>query len=301
MQISPVSSPSTYWSVTATENARTNATPRAGEATLSQADQRSMPPGNSEHRAATQSATAAEESSGSRRATGRAADGSQNVAGEQGSEDEKRDPAVSPGPTRPDGTPLDDQEIRHLEQLKRIDQEVRQHERAHEVAGGAYTGSASYEYESGPDGERYAVAGEVPIDYGPVPGDPQATIDKMQTVISAALALAEPSSKDRQVASQARQYMLEAKLEAAMQQSEMNNARTAGAESNRDESVDATGATAQTDSAPSANESADAIAVMAPDPASAVAARGSLAAASVAQPPDAVDPTANPDPTTRAA
>ncbi|WP_241697403.1 putative metalloprotease CJM1_0395 family protein [Vreelandella salicampi] len=300
MQISPVSTPSTYWSVTATENARTNAAPRAGEATLSQADQRSMPPGNAEHRAASQSTTAAEESAGSRRSTERATDGNQDVAGEKRSEDEERESAVSPGPTRPDGTPLDDQEIRQLDQLKRTDQEVRQHERAHEVAGGAYAGSASYEYESGPDGERYAVAGEVPIDYGPVPGDPQATIDKMQTVISAAMAPAEPSSKDRQVASQARQYMLEAKLEAAMQQSEMNNAR-AGAESNRDESVDDAGATAQADSAPSANESSDAIAVMAPDPASAAAAQGSLAAASVAQPPNAVDPTANPDPTARAA
>jgi hypothetical protein len=301
MQISPVSTPSTYWSVTATESARTNATPRAGETTLSQADQRNVSPSNTESRAASQSATATEESAGSRRATERAATGDRDAAGEQRSEKEKREDAVSPGPTRPDGTPLDDQEIRQLEQLKRIDQEVRQHERAHEVAGGAYTGSASYEYEAGPDGESYAVAGEVPIDYGPVPGDPQATIDKMQTVISAAMAPAEPSSKDRQVASQARQYMLEAKLEAAMQQSEMNNARTAGAESNRDDNVDAAGATAQADSAPSANERADAIAVTAPDPATAAAARGSLAAASVAQPPNAVDPTANPDPSARAA
>ncbi|MDR5899402.1 putative metalloprotease CJM1_0395 family protein [Halomonas vilamensis] len=300
MQISPVSTPSTYWSVTATENARTNATARAGEMTLSQADQRAMPPGSTAYREASQSATATEESANSRRSTERAADGSQEAPGEPRREEEKSESAVSPGPTRPDGTPLDDQEIRQLDQLKRTDQEVRQHERAHEVAGGPYTGSASYEYEAGPDGERYAVAGEVPIDYGPVPGDPQATIDKMQTVISAAMAPAEPSSKDRQVASQARQYMLEAKLEAAMQQSEMNTAR-AGAESNRDESVDAAGATAQADSAPSTNENAGAIAMMAPDPASAASARGSLAAASVAQPPNAVDPTANPDPAAHAA
>lgn len=58
---------------------------------------------------------------------------------------------------------------------------------AHQTAGGPYTGGASYDYEVGPDGKRYAVAGEVPIDYGPVPGDPQATVEKMQTVIAAAM------------------------------------------------------------------------------------------------------------------
>ncbi|MAG54522.1 MAG: hypothetical protein CME73_07670 [Halomonas sp.] len=129
------------------------------------------------------------------------------------------------GPTRPDGTPLAPEEIQQLEQLKQTDREVRQHEMAHQTAGGPYTGGASYDYEVGPDGKRYAVAGEVPIDYGPVPGDPQATVEKMQTVIAAAMAPADPSPKDLQVAAQARQYLLEAKLEAAQKQSEMNQAR----------------------------------------------------------------------------
>ncbi|MGP9498569.1 putative metalloprotease CJM1_0395 family protein [Halomonas sp. AOP43-D1-4] len=35
-----------------------------------------------------------------------------------------------------------------------------------------------------PDGKKYAVAREVPIDYGPILGDSQATIKKMQTVIA---------------------------------------------------------------------------------------------------------------------
>ncbi|WP_246009163.1 putative metalloprotease CJM1_0395 family protein [Vreelandella nanhaiensis] len=129
------------------------------------------------------------------------------------------------GPTRADGTPLAPEEIQLLEQLKQTDRDVRQHEMAHQIAGGAYTGGASYEYEMGPDGKRYAVAGEVPIDYGPVPGDPQATIEKMQTVIAAAMAPADPSPKDLQVAAQARQYLLEAKFEAAQQQSIMTQAR----------------------------------------------------------------------------
>lgn len=132
------------------------------------------------------------------------------------------------GPKKADGTPMAPEEIQLLEQLKQTDREVRQHEMAHQIAGGAYTGGASYEYEVGPDGKRYAVAGEVPIDYGPVPGDPQATIEKMQTVIAAAMAPADPSPKDHQVAAQARQYLLEAKLEAAMQRIEMEQARTSG-------------------------------------------------------------------------
>lgn len=133
------------------------------------------------------------------------------------------------GPKRADGTPMAPEEIQQLEQLKQTDREVRQHEMAHQVAGGPYTGGASYDYAVGPDGKRYAVAGEVPIDYGPVPNDPQATIEKMQTVIAAAMAPADPSPKDYQVAAQARQYLLEAKLDAAMQRSEMAQARSLGA------------------------------------------------------------------------
>ncbi|EHJ93932.1 putative metalloprotease CJM1_0395 family protein [Vreelandella boliviensis] len=148
------------------------------------------------------------------------------------------------GPKRADGTPMAPEEIQYLDQLKQSDREVRQHEMAHQIAGGAYTGGASYEYEVGPDGKRYAVAGEVPIDYGPVPNDPQATIEKMQTVIAAAMAPADPSPKDYQVAAQARQYLLEAKLEASMQRSEMEQARSDGAT-----------ATSSTNT-PSSNESA---------------------------------------------
>lgn len=75
-----------------------------------------------------------------------------------------------------------------LRQVEQSDQEIRRHELAHQVAGGSYTGAPSYSYARGPDGNRYIVAGEVPIDYGPVQGDPRATMDKMQQVIAAALA-----------------------------------------------------------------------------------------------------------------
>lgn len=242
MPISPVSSalPPTYWSVTASATSRVGGAERIASSTLSQADQRPVADNSNDYsRVAFSSATATEDSTGSRRATERASDAApdQRAPADAASPDEKAEKdadskstenQLGSTPTRPDGTPLNEQEIRQVEQLKQTDHEVRQHERAHEVAGGPYTGSASYDYQAGPDGKRYAVAGEVPIDYGPIKGNPQATVEKMQTVISAALAPAEPSSKDLQVAAQARQYLLEAKLEAARLQSEMNNARAAG-------------------------------------------------------------------------
>lgn len=84
--------------------------------------------------------------------------------------------------------------------LQARDAEVRRHEEAHARVGGQYAGQPSYTYQSGPDGKRYAIGGEVPIDVAPIPGDPAATIDKMRIVKAAALAPAEPSGADRRVA-----------------------------------------------------------------------------------------------------
>ena len=53
--------------------------------------------------------------------------------------------------------------------------------------GNLARGATSYEYETGPDGARYAVAGEVSMDLSPVAGDPSATLAKMQIVQRAAL------------------------------------------------------------------------------------------------------------------
>ena len=78
---------------------------------------------------------------------------------------------------------LSDEEEQVIAELKRRDGEVRAHEQAHAAAGGAYAGMPSFEYQTGPDNQRYAVAGEVPIDASPVAGDPAATIDKIDLLI----------------------------------------------------------------------------------------------------------------------
>lgn len=91
-----------------------------------------------------------------------------------------------------------------LTELKQTDQAVRKHEMAHIAAGGRYILSgANYSYKTGPDGKQYIVSGEVSIDTSKIPGDPQATIKKMQQVRRAALAPVDPSPQDRRVASTA--------------------------------------------------------------------------------------------------
>lgn len=104
------------------------------------------------------------------------------------------------------------QEQRVIDQLKSRDREVRAHEQAHAAVGGALAGSPSYEYQTGPDGKKYAVGGEVSIDVSKT-NDPESTIRKMQTVRAAALAPAEPSSQDRKVAAEASRNIAEARAE----------------------------------------------------------------------------------------
>lgn len=112
------------------------------------------------------------------------------------------------------------QDLNIIRELSQRDQEVRAHEQAHNSVGGQYAGAASYTYQRGPDGVNYAVGGEVSIDIGVVDGNPQATLEKMQTVQRAALAPAEPSSQDRRVAAMAAQQANQARAEIAAQSRE---------------------------------------------------------------------------------
>jgi hypothetical protein len=106
-------------------------------------------------------------------------------------------------------TPADRQLIAELQSR---DREVHAHEGAHKAVGGALVGNATFSYQTGPDGRRYAIGGEVSIDSG-AEREPRATIAKMQRVVAAALAPAEPSAQDRSVAGQARSTMANAQME----------------------------------------------------------------------------------------
>jgi len=111
-------------------------------------------------------------------------------------------------------------EREQIRELATRDREVRNHERAHAAVGGKYAGSPVYQYERGPDGNSYAVSGEVSISSGKVSGDPLATINKAQQVKRAALAPADPSPQDRRVAAGATQLEFEARQELLEIQSE---------------------------------------------------------------------------------
>jgi hypothetical protein len=113
--------------------------------------------------------------------------------------------------------------------LVRRDQEVRTHEQAHIMAGGTLVrGGASFSYQTGPDGKKYAVGGEVNIDTSPVDDDPKATISKAQQIQKAALAPASPSGQDRAVAAQAAVMQLNAQRELAQQSSTDSKTGTGG-------------------------------------------------------------------------
>lgn len=106
-----------------------------------------------------------------------------------------------------------------VQELKEIDQAVKRHETAHVIAGGRFILSgANYSYKTGPDGKRYAVSGEVSIDTSPVPGDPEATIQKMNQIRRAALAPSDPSPQDRKVASTAMTISTKAASELMLEQ-----------------------------------------------------------------------------------
>ncbi len=108
----------------------------------------------------------------------------------------------------------DDKEVRGLRER---DREVRMHEQAHAAVGGQYAGVPSYEYQSGPDGKRYAVGGEVLMDVA-AENTPADTIRKMQQVKAAALAPVEPSAQDYKVAADATQKEKSARSELSKEQ-----------------------------------------------------------------------------------
>ncbi len=124
--------------------------------------------------------------------------------------------------------PLDEAELRQIQQLKIRDAEVRAHEQAHIAAAGQYSsGGPSFSYQTGADGKRYAVGGSVPIDIGKE-STPAATIIKMRTVKRAALAPANPSAADRQIAAQAGMQEMRARQE--LQSSQMTETQTTNPE-----------------------------------------------------------------------
>jgi hypothetical protein len=143
--------------------------------------------------------------------------GGLNKAGEsQQANTENQDEQKSPVATKP-VSQLTSEEQRQVAELARRDREVRAHEAAHKSAAGQYArGGASFEYQRGPDGKRYAIGGEVSIDVSR-PEDPREALEKALMVQRAALAPAQPSNQDRAIAAQATQIAAQARVELQQQ------------------------------------------------------------------------------------
>ena len=119
-----------------------------------------------------------------------------------------------------------------LAELRQRDREVRSHEQAHIAAGGSHvSGGASFTYQRGPDGRSYAVGGSVSIDTSPVPGDPDATLEKARQIRNAAMAPGNPSAQDQSVASQAGRLEMQARAEKNSGAGEENGEGPTGAAS----------------------------------------------------------------------
>lgn len=141
--------------------------------------------------------------------------------------------AYAPGASRQAGGAasgeLDADQAAQVAKLKQIDRQVRQHEMAHLAAGaGVVTSGASFTYEKGPDGQSYAVAGEVGIDTSPG-RTPEETIARARRIRSAALAPADPSPQDRSVAAAATQMEVTARMALAQQRAQAASGGGGGA------------------------------------------------------------------------
>jgi|GEM_PF-694035 len=147
-------------------------------------------------------------------------------------------------PAIPDKKKAEDPQIQQIiSQLKSTEEKVKAHEAAHKSSGAA-TGPISYTYTRGPDGKNYITGGEVPINISSG-STPEETIGRMQQVIQAALAPADPSPQDRAVASQATNI----KLQAQQEKSQQNNPQISDQKADKPQ-TEAAGATPTSASAP---------------------------------------------------
>lgn len=162
--------------------------------------------------------------------------GEQTPAGLENAGD-RQAPASSTQSDRQSVAGLTEPEKQQVRELAARDREVRAHEQAHASVGGRYASAPSYTYQRGPNGQQYAVAGEVSIDVSPVANDPQATIDKARIVRRAALAPAQPSSQDRAVAAEATALEQQARAELLAESAETSDTEASNGPSDDDSEV----------------------------------------------------------------
>lgn len=161
-----------------------------------------------------------------------------SVASDPQNVEEGEQKASSPGGL-PELTPEQEEQVRELQAR---DREVRAHEQAHKAAAGSLAiGGPTYSYQTGPDGRRYAVGGEVRISI-PDGRTPEETARIARQAQRAALAPAEPSEQDRKVAREAAQKASEAQREARIEEDETDPSTRSAGDSRESESEGTTSA-----------------------------------------------------------
>ena len=208
---------------------------RAGERPARQDSQKDARP--TDHRGARESGRPAAENPSAQGKNRVASEDVSRAQAHTGDEQPRRTPQQAAKQNEIDQQRLED-ELQTIRELAQRDREVRNHEQAHQAVGGLHAGAMSLTYTTGPDGKRYAVAGEVSIDISPVPGNPEATMDKAERIRRAALAPAEPSAQDRAVAAQATQLQIEAQAELRQMEREAREAAERDTEESRSISKD---------------------------------------------------------------
>lgn len=114
---------------------------------------------------------------------------------------------------------LNPREKQLVSKLRARDMEVRAHEAAHISASGGLAGGASFSFQTGPDGKRYAVGGEVKI-ASPRTSDPAQMLVNAEKMRAAAMAPASPSGQDRAVAARATAMISRARMAKAEERTE---------------------------------------------------------------------------------
>ena len=107
---------------------------------------------------------------------------------------------------------LSDGEKEMLRELEARDIAVRAHEMAHMAAGAGLTSGPSFTFQTGPNGQQYAIGGEVQINISPG-STPEETMNRAKRILSAASAPTDPSAADMAVAMQATQMIQGAQVE----------------------------------------------------------------------------------------
>jgi len=119
-----------------------------------------------------------------------------------------------------------------IDQLKKIDKNVIEHEEQHQRTAGSLGSSPSYKYAIGPDGKNYAVGGHVNVQIKK-DSDPNKTIQNAEIVKRSALAPHDPSEQDLKVAYDADENISKAKLALAQKKEKQSkNANATGSRLN---------------------------------------------------------------------